>query len=322
MGRCLLCSTDMGPDYGLGGRVYRAYKNGEDPNYFDINIMQRVGHRNTTPLQPPSLQINTMVCRKCIKKSRHMINHNWKSDFVNRWNTFMASLAPVRVTNLRFREDYRRKSAEAERLLSRHVGMDIEEWNLIRAAIAAHAALTAHARGEFAVPPMSRELAGYAEMAARVEAAGFRGPDFRQNLRDFQNFEDRRIQAAAANAAMTRLASAAAAVSSAAVPAAPRAAAAAASIRPSGAVPIPPSTARTGAAVSLAPLPPGLPRGCSRLTFQEGVEIPNCPICLEPLNTGSVAIKTPCNHDFHSDCLLTHLRESPYRRCPMCRGDL
>jgi hypothetical protein len=52
----------------------------------------------------------------------------------------------------------------------------------------------------------------------------------------------------------------------------------------------------------------------------------NCPICLkkfsqnEPTNESNITI-TPCNHKFHTDCLLIHTSINDYK-CPCCRNEL
>ncbi|KAJ0177780.1 hypothetical protein K1T71_006653 [Dendrolimus kikuchii] len=46
----------------------------------------------------------------------------------------------------------------------------------------------------------------------------------------------------------------------------------------------------------------------------------NCAICLKSLDIGDKATKMPCNHCFHSTCILTWLNRT--NSCPFCRYEL
>ncbi|RVE47580.1 hypothetical protein evm_007778 [Chilo suppressalis] len=46
----------------------------------------------------------------------------------------------------------------------------------------------------------------------------------------------------------------------------------------------------------------------------------NCPICLKTFKSGEKAIRMPCNHIFHSTCILTWLNKT--NSCPFCRYEL
>lgn len=45
-----------------------------------------------------------------------------------------------------------------------------------------------------------------------------------------------------------------------------------------------------------------------------------CTICLEKLSPGDSALRIPCGHLFHEDCVRTWLQSS--NQCPMCRYEL
>lgn len=45
-----------------------------------------------------------------------------------------------------------------------------------------------------------------------------------------------------------------------------------------------------------------------------------CTICLEKLNAGESALRIPCGHLFHEDCVRTWLQSN--NQCPMCRYEL
>ena len=48
-----------------------------------------------------------------------------------------------------------------------------------------------------------------------------------------------------------------------------------------------------------------------------------CAICLQSLGTTQAIFKTPCNHIFHNDCLVTLCdTENGEPRCPICRREL
>jgi len=49
-------------------------------------------------------------------------------------------------------------------------------------------------------------------------------------------------------------------------------------------------------------------------------EIKNCPICLEILDNDLIV--TPCQHEFHQNCLNSWINESNHSDCPLCRTDL
>ena len=44
-----------------------------------------------------------------------------------------------------------------------------------------------------------------------------------------------------------------------------------------------------------------------------------CPVCLDVLS-GKVCTLS-CNHKLHEECLISHVRKSPYKTCPMCRAE-
>ena len=45
-----------------------------------------------------------------------------------------------------------------------------------------------------------------------------------------------------------------------------------------------------------------------------------CPVCLASFDDDDVIIEMPCEHCFHSDCLLPWLRKT--NSCPLCRFEL
>ena len=47
---------------------------------------------------------------------------------------------------------------------------------------------------------------------------------------------------------------------------------------------------------------------------------PQCPVCLGSFDDDDVIIEMPCEHCFHSDCLLPWLRKT--NSCPLCRHEL
>ncbi len=48
-----------------------------------------------------------------------------------------------------------------------------------------------------------------------------------------------------------------------------------------------------------------------------------CPICLEILENQNEIIKTNCNHQFCSNCLIEWVRRDPqHHTCPICRSNL
>ncbi|KAK1273747.1 E3 ubiquitin-protein ligase RING1-like [Acorus gramineus] len=52
---------------------------------------------------------------------------------------------------------------------------------------------------------------------------------------------------------------------------------------------------------------------------EEEVEV-ECPVCKEHVRAGETMRRTPCNHVFHAECILTWLG---YRNtCPVCRFEL
>merc|ERR1719436_1585933 len=65
-----------------------------------------------------------------------------------------------------------------------------------------------------------------------------------------------------------------------------------------------------------------LPREELRVVAVPAPPCEDCPICLAPLDDGSV--KTPCQHHFHADCLedyFVRTREpGKSASCPLCRG--
>jgi len=48
--------------------------------------------------------------------------------------------------------------------------------------------------------------------------------------------------------------------------------------------------------------------------------IGDCAVCTEPFKIGSEALKLPCKHYFHHDCINEWLRRN--NRCPLCRHEL
>jgi hypothetical protein len=51
-------------------------------------------------------------------------------------------------------------------------------------------------------------------------------------------------------------------------------------------------------------------------------EVPDCPVCLEPVTEATIAI-TPCGHVFCGDCLAITMAGNRWeggQRCPNCRA--
>ncbi len=46
-----------------------------------------------------------------------------------------------------------------------------------------------------------------------------------------------------------------------------------------------------------------------------------CSICIDNFSEGQEAIKLPCNHIFHINCIKSHLRNYN-NKCPLCRGNV
>ncbi|KAJ6917171.1 hypothetical protein NC652_019525 [Populus alba x Populus x berolinensis] len=42
-----------------------------------------------------------------------------------------------------------------------------------------------------------------------------------------------------------------------------------------------------------------------------------CTVCMEEIDGGSEAIRMPCSHVYHSDCIVKWLQTS--HMCPLCR---
>jgi len=61
---------------------------------------------------------------------------------------------------------------------------------------------------------------------------------------------------------------------------------------------------------------PKVPAGSRELVAEDG-EIIACPICIEALEDERGAVKTPCSHFFHEDCLAHWCKN--HTDCPLCR---
>lgn len=46
----------------------------------------------------------------------------------------------------------------------------------------------------------------------------------------------------------------------------------------------------------------------------------SCPVCKDELKKGEEAMKLPCNHEFHKECLMPWLERA--NTCPICRKEL
>ena len=46
-----------------------------------------------------------------------------------------------------------------------------------------------------------------------------------------------------------------------------------------------------------------------------------CNICLEDMIAGEEVVVLPCDHTYHSNCILTYLEEYNYK-CPICRKEV
>ena len=59
----------------------------------------------------------------------------------------------------------------------------------------------------------------------------------------------------------------------------------------------------------------------SEITEQQADDHGNCAICLEDYKEDNIIEKTPCNHIFHSDCLIYWIDKDNVT-CPLCRANL
>ncbi|PON99990.1 43kDa postsynaptic protein [Trema orientale] len=46
----------------------------------------------------------------------------------------------------------------------------------------------------------------------------------------------------------------------------------------------------------------------------------SCSVCLEEFAAGALAVRTPCSHEFHEECLRTWIEKKP--SCPLCRFEM
>lgn len=46
----------------------------------------------------------------------------------------------------------------------------------------------------------------------------------------------------------------------------------------------------------------------------------SCPVCLEPKESWSGTVKSPCGHEMCQECFITHIRLNSKATCPECRG--
>lgn len=76
----------------------------------------------------------------------------------------------------------------------------------------------------------------------------------------------------------------------------------------SSSIPLPPPMSPSAAAA--------IKNSPSLSVISDSNELPNCPVCLEPIRH-TLVITTLCNHTFHLECLL-QCQDSP---CPVCRYD-
>lgn len=65
---------------------------------------------------------------------------------------------------------------------------------------------------------------------------------------------------------------------------------------------------------------PKVPKDSQELIDTEDGQVKTCPVCLESLASGAPAVRCPCKHIFHEDCLLTWC--SSHLDCPLCRQEV
>ena len=58
----------------------------------------------------------------------------------------------------------------------------------------------------------------------------------------------------------------------------------------------------------------------SRTVAEEEVNTLCCGVCLENYVSGSTVAELPCQHSFHSECILSWAVQVP--KCPVCRQDI
>ena len=57
-----------------------------------------------------------------------------------------------------------------------------------------------------------------------------------------------------------------------------------------------------------------------RIQVLEDTEI-ECTICLNNINTHDEMVKLSCNHSYHSNCIMTYLKNYNHK-CPVCRYEI
>lgn len=46
----------------------------------------------------------------------------------------------------------------------------------------------------------------------------------------------------------------------------------------------------------------------------------SCPACLEPKESWTGTVQSPCGHEMCQQCFITHIRLNPKATCPECRA--